>query len=195
MEDLSRVYLEMYEGYELDEATAMARRGYDEVQIRHQIANSTGGGAAADRATALEKKPTYGDAKTEKQRQYLARKQRGDFRKTTSSNPGLHGYAHKSNDPAVKAKQAARGAQRGVLTPRERQELNLNKEAVDLYDVVLEYLLDEGFCDSEENASVIMAHMSSEWCDEILEAKKYEASVLKDLPSETHVTMKRAMRS
>lgn len=111
---------------EIEEATAMAKHGHDETAIRQKIAKSTRGGEAADRATALENKPTYGDANKAKQRSEYARKQRGDFRNTTSSNPGLHGYGHNSNDPDVKAKQAARGAQRGsaALTPNERKQLN-----------------------------------------------------------------------
>jgi hypothetical protein len=106
------------------EKTAMAKRGLDEPAIRTQIAKSTGGGEAADRATALADKPTYGQRGVNPAaRENLARTQRGDFRKTNSSNPGLKGYAHKSNDPDVKAKQAARGAQRGfaTLTPNERK--------------------------------------------------------------------------
>ena len=117
-------YNQVHAPQEVDEATAMAKRGYDEAPIRQKIAKSTGGGKAADRATALEKKPTYGNDKAGKQRSDYARKQRGDFRKTTSSSPGLHGYGHKSDDPKVKAKQAARGAQRGALTPNEKKELN-----------------------------------------------------------------------
>jgi len=105
------------EAYGLDEATAMAKRGYDETKLR----KASGGGEAADRATSLENRPTYGDANKQRQRERYARAQRGDFRKTASSSPGLHGYAHKSNDPAVKAKQAARGAQRGALTPNEKK--------------------------------------------------------------------------
>ena len=109
----------------LKEATAMAKRGYDEAPIRNKIAKSTGGGKSADRATALADKPTYGQSGVDpKARQNLARKQRGDFRKTTSSSPGLHGYGHKSSDPKVKEKQAARGAQRGALTPNEKKQLN-----------------------------------------------------------------------
>lgn len=109
---------------EIVEATAMAKRGHDETSIRQKIAASTGGGAAADRAKALADKPTYSQRGVSPQaRQQLARKQMGDFRKTTSSNPGLHGYAHKSSDPAVRAKQAARGAQRGALTPAEKRQL------------------------------------------------------------------------
>lgn len=42
-------------------------------------------------------------------------------------------------------------------------------EIVDLYDVVLEHLLDEGFAETEEAATVIMANMSEEWRQEILD--------------------------
>ena len=121
---LMEAFEQVHAPQEVDEATAMAKRGYDEAPIRQKIAKSTGGGKAADRATALEKKPTFGNDSAAKQRSDYARKQRGDFRKTTSSSPGLHGYAHKSDDAGVKAKQAARGAQRGALTPNEKKELN-----------------------------------------------------------------------
>jgi hypothetical protein len=39
----------------------------------------------------------------------------------------------------------------------------------DLYDLVLEYLLDEGLCESVEKAEIMMAHMSEEWVDAIVE--------------------------
>lgn len=128
LENAEKIAMNMSEEWVLDvldEATAMAKRGYDETAIRNKIAKSTGGGQAADRATALENKPTYGDANKARQRSRYARAQRGDFRNTNSSNPGLHGYGHQSNDPKVKATQAARGAQRGsaALTPRERNQL------------------------------------------------------------------------
>lgn len=123
-------YKNVYISQEVDEATAMAKRGLDEPAIRQQIAKNTGGGQAADRATALADKQTYGSGNSQL-RQRLAAKQRGDFRNTTSSNPGLHvGQQHKSDDPAVKAKQAARGAQRGsaALTPNEKKQLNMGYE-------------------------------------------------------------------
>jgi hypothetical protein len=47
-------------------------------------------------------------------------------------------------------------------------------ESVDLYDVVLDHLLDEGYADTEENAITIMANMSEEWIDEILDEAKEE---------------------
>jgi uncharacterized protein YnzC (UPF0291/DUF896 family) len=107
------------------EKTAMAKRGLDEPTIRNTIAKNTGGGESADRASALEKQSTY-NPKTDQQRQNYARAQRGAHRTTTSSSPGLRGYGYQSSDPAVKAKQAARGVQRGTaaLTPNEKKQLN-----------------------------------------------------------------------
>ena len=52
------------------------------------------------------------------------------------------------------------------------KEYNLPMEQVDLYDVVLDHLLDEGYCDDVESAEVIMANMSEEWLETITEGKK-----------------------
>ena len=154
----------------LGEATAMAKRGKDETAIRNKIASSTGGGQSADRAGALADRPTYGQSGTDpKARANYARKQMGDFRKTNSSNPGLKGYAYKSNDPDVKAKQAARGAQRGsaTLTPNEKKQLNMG-EAVDLFDTVLEFLQAEGYAETLEEAEWLMANVIDEEAIDII---------------------------
>jgi len=159
--------------FEIYEATAMAKRGYDETAIRNTIANKTGdsgAGAFADKATALAGRETYGDNKKKEGRENLARKQRGDFRNTTSSSPGLRGYAHKSNDPAVKAKQAARGAQRSALTPREKKQLN--REAYEAYEFVASYLLENNFASTVDDANVIINNMSEGWFESIMEEKK-----------------------
>jgi hypothetical protein len=161
---------EMAEIY-LDEATAMTKRGYDETEIRNKIARNTKGGESADRASALEKQSTY-DPKTDQQRQNYARAQRGDHRKTTSSSPGLRGYGYQSSDPAVKAKQAARGAQRGsaALTPKEKKQLN--REAYETYEFVASYLLENNFTDTIEGVNVIINNMSEGWFESIVEEKK-----------------------
>lgn len=46
----------------------------------------------------------------------------------------------------------------------------IRKEEVDLYDVVLDYLLSEGFANSPEDAVVIMTNMSEEWKNSIIES-------------------------
>ena len=190
--NLQEAYLNVYQ--EIDEETAMAKRGKDETEIRNTIANKTGAsgaGAFADKATALAGRETYGDNKKKEGREKLARAQRGDFRNTTSSSPGLRGYGHKSSDPAVKAKQDARGNQRAraALTPNERKQLNME---FDFYDLVLSHLLDEGYADTNENALVIMANMSEDWRENILtevSQKEFDAGMMKaaaKMPSDVH---------
>lgn len=44
-----------------------------------------------------------------------------------------------------------------------------NSYEPDLYDVILEYLLDEGYADTQESALAIMANMSEEWIESICE--------------------------
>jgi hypothetical protein len=169
--NLAEAYQQVYTPQEVDEATAMAKRGHDETELRKRA----GGGEAADRATSLENRPTYGDAKKAKQRTDYARKQRGDFRKTASSNPGLHVGQHKSDDPKVKAKQAARGAQRGALTPNERKQLNMGDESFDIFDIVLEFLQVEGYAETLEEAEWMMANIIDEEAIEIVLGEAQEA--------------------
>ena len=45
----------------------------------------------------------------------------------------------------------------------------ITREETDLFDYVLEYLVSEGYADTNENALVIMANMSEEWRESILE--------------------------
>ena len=169
-------YQNVYTSQEVDEATAMARKGYDETQLRKRA----GGGEAADRATSLENKPTYGDTNKAKQRQNYARAQRGDFRNTASSNPGLHVGQYKSNDPAVKAKQAARGAQRGALTPNEKKQLNMGYEVEgdnSIFEELVEFLYVEGYADTIEAAELIAEHAGEGWIEMILEKDETEIGI------------------
>ena len=153
--------------HKMNEATAMAKRGYDETEIRNRIAKSTGGGKFADKATELENRPTFGNKSKQASREKLARTQRGDFRRTTSSDYGLRLGAHKSADPAVKAKQAARGAQRSALTPKEKKMLN--REAYATYEFVASYLLENNFATTVDDANAIINNMSESWFNQIIE--------------------------
>ena len=54
---------------------------------------------------------------------------------------------------------------------KARKALKLG-EAVDIYDIILSHLLDEGYAESVEEAEVIMVNMSEEWREEIVEAAK-----------------------
>ena len=58
-----------------------------------------------------------------------------------------------------------------------RLKRNLNKEEVDIYDVILSHLIDEGYASTEEAATAIMVNMSEDWRDSVVEAYK-------DLPAD-----------
>ena len=64
------------------------------------------------------------------------------------------------NKPATEARQ------RTLRKAQEKREQM--KEEIDLYDVISDYLVTEGFCDTPEDAAVIMANMSEEWRSEIV---------------------------
>ncbi len=42
------------------------------------------------------------------------------------------------------------------------------KEEVDIYDIILSHLLDEGYAETQEAAQAIMVNMSEEWRDSII---------------------------
>ena len=60
---------------------------------------------------------------------------------------------------------------RGAGNKAARRAAALNKEQVDLYDIILSHLLDEGYADTQEAAEAIMVNMSEEWRENICEAE------------------------
>jgi hypothetical protein len=44
----------------------------------------------------------------------------------------------------------------------------IRKEEVDIYDIILSHLLDEGYAETPEAAKAIMVNMSEEWRDSII---------------------------
>ena len=48
----------------------------------------------------------------------------------------------------------------------------MNKESYDLYDIILSHLITEGYADTNENALVIMANMSEDWRESIVNEGK-----------------------
>jgi hypothetical protein len=72
---------------------------------------------------------------------------------------------------AIGAVIAPVGKGRGTVTKAEQEEkIKSNKqEDVDVFDLIKGHLLDEGYADTEESALVIMANMSEEWRQSIVE--------------------------
>ena len=52
---------------------------------------------------------------------------------------------------------------------QRKKEKDRLKEQVDLYDIILSHLLDEGYAETQEQAEVIMVNMSEDWRESICE--------------------------
>jgi hypothetical protein len=61
---------------------------------------------------------------------------------------------------------------RGKGNKAAKRVAALNKEQVDLYDIILSHLLDEGYADTEQAAEAIMVNMSEDWRESIVEGEE-----------------------
>jgi hypothetical protein len=55
---------------------------------------------------------------------------------------------------------------------KENRARGTQKEQVDLYDIILSHLLDEGYAETQEQAEAIMVNMSEDWRESICEAMR-----------------------
>ena len=78
-----------------------------------------------------------------------------------------------ASSPSWRTSRAIRlGAkeQEGSLKKRAkkiREVERTQREQVDIYDIILSHLLDEGYAETQEQAEAIMVNMSEEWRDSI----------------------------
>jgi hypothetical protein len=106
----------------------------------------------------------------------LARKTAGEIGGRIGEREGRN---RTGNIPVISDIGGALGRKQG--TEKGQQMYDKAKETVggllkqdyefDNFDVILEYLVSEGYADTNENALVIMANMSEEWMQTILEAE------------------------
>jgi hypothetical protein len=72
---------------------------------------------------------------------------------------------------SVRASKKEASMKTAAANRRERKAAQANEE-VDIYDVILSHLIDEGYASTEEAATAIMVNMSEEWRDSVVEAYK-----------------------
>jgi hypothetical protein len=74
-------------------------------------------------------------------------------------------------DPRYQTQNAKSKRLNKTLASRAERTGNKIKavEQVDLYDIILSHLLDEGYADTEQAAEAIMVNMSGDWRESILE--------------------------
>ncbi len=74
------------------------------------------------------------------------------------------------SDSPEETKLLKRDKKLGDILTGPTPKPKLKKEEVDLYDIILSHLLDEGYADTQEQAEVMMVNMSEEWRQSICEA-------------------------
>jgi len=88
------------------------------------------------------------------------------------------GKARQKNvDKAFDKLDDSRGSSQNLATAISKQQKNQRlsakrdkrNEEVDLYDIILSHLLDEGYADTQEAATAIMVNMSEDWRESIME--------------------------
>ncbi len=84
-----------------------------------------------------------------------------------------HSKMFRTYEKEKRAKQEADKARRSPTFykdthPTSAPKMKKANEEVDIYDIILSHLLDEGYAETPEAAEVIMVNMSEEWRDSIL---------------------------
>jgi hypothetical protein len=173
------------EEFEIDEATRMRRElGKEgEIATRKELARRSNeyqrSGSVDKTIAAAErgaKNPYVARGKNETEAEHNKRKQeksqtltrlasnrRGSVR--DKPRAGLRGYAAKV-DGDDKDLQSARGSARsaGTLTPKEKKQLG------EQYNLVISYLLDEGYAETLQAAEAIVVNMSEDWRESIVDS-------------------------
>jgi hypothetical protein len=153
---------EMYEAY-LNES-GWHRRNPDQIgssndpDVRMRPERSSSSSSSSD------KKPTWTPLDDKK-----------EYRRTVYNNYGETGR----KDAVQRAKNT-----RDALRKKRREKGGTQKESFDLFDTILEYLVAEGYADTNESALVIMANMSEEWRDSIVEGEEKEEEPKKPFTGE-----------
>lgn len=93
------------------------------------------------------------------------------FARIKSNEAGFRGKKPMSDEEIA----AQPGGQAFLDRIKKAKKSMKMSEQLDLYDIISEYLVSEGFCDSYEDADVIMANMSEEWRESIVEEVLDEA--------------------
>ena len=186
LRNLQEAYLEVYEQEEvLDEVRGGGRidpvSGIPSIGERESRSATDAGllmsplDRAKARANALTKRGGRGD--TQRANQIIGR-----FVRPTQ----------RAMNRALSAAANARAAEKKRL-----QALN-NSYNPDLFDVILEYLITEGYADTNENALVIMANMSEEWRESVISEMPFQVTgpdPRSSDPNSPHVSIGRPYQS
>jgi len=101
---------------------------------------------------------------------------KGGYGRIMSNIPyGIGDHRDKTQSNVSRIRGRDTGAPRSQKLPPQEKKKNLEivrktkNEEVDIYDIILSHLLDEGYADTYEAAEAIMVNMSEDWRESIVE--------------------------
>jgi hypothetical protein len=164
---------------EFDEATAMAKRGYDEAfkplptekldnKIKKLAVSSDSdsgrrqGNIGRVRSNIGKSQKTQSFGSTESQKRKSAKHHAKSYLRQNR-----HSTQDTKDKPDLYTRAVGYYIDRGEDAKKKHLQ-RMNKEQVDLYNIILSHLIDEGYADTNENALVIMANMSEQWKNSII---------------------------
>jgi hypothetical protein len=83
-------------------------------------------------------------------------------------------YGGENQDPDERTISTSKGEGGITKNPkklRKQKAMGEFREQVDIYDIILSHLLDEGYAETQEQAEVIMVNMSEDWRESICEGR------------------------
>jgi hypothetical protein len=194
------------EGYDLSDYTwdemydiyNEAYKGGPEFGMKYSKSKPLSGKKGDGSGYGGDEKFTKPDDKIEKPGTTVPAPKKGGYGRIMSNIPhgiGAHRDKIASRITTITGKDP--GAPRSQkLAPKEKKK-NLEiirkktNEAVDLYDLILSHLLDEGYAETVENAEAIMVNMSEDWRESIVEAtyKPSGSAAPTDTPADKRMTV------
>ncbi len=105
----------------------------------------------------------YGKVYQEASQMRLPGETRGQFKRHQSRNQELLDAKERRQEDRARNKNPRFIGKGGKITKTQREE-------VDIYDIILSHLLDEGYAETPEAAEAIMVNMSEEWRENIIES-------------------------
>jgi hypothetical protein len=165
---------EMYEIYEetakeKEERIAARRARIKEMEAQGRVMTST----KRTRGAAAERKEAKRAEALERAANAILRQTTGSSGKVSDKPMGSVAPAPKEEAPKPNRERLKTWLRRDTLgTAADDALKGIKKEEYEIYEAILDYLLENNFADTQDNADIIIENMSEEWAYEILEGYK-----------------------
>jgi hypothetical protein len=185
LRNLQEAYLEVYQ--ELDEAEGSYGQTPKAQQKMGDLANKRRNTPASEYSERGEKKkkvdsasrhfnrmgnPDAGNKGKKSSRPYYLGGRHGMTQKDRDWSRGADEYGHTGYDRDFDGGPSAPGSKPKGKKLERQKKTGVSAESFDLFDYILEHLVAEGYADTNEAAIAIMANMSEEWKQSIVEETK-----------------------